>query len=71
MSEDEFRKRIDEIVLEATIEDIPEHATIESINWVDELARKRDISFYDMIYEILHKHDIKSKAEEWLKNKDE
>ena len=36
------------------------------IKWLDEQAQKKGITFYDMVFEVLYKHDVNSKAKEWL-----
>jgi len=43
----------------------------EGLQWVDRLAQKKGISFYDMVYEILHRHDTNTSAKEWLKHKND
>jgi len=41
----------------------------EDIKNSDEFIEKKGISFYDMVFEVLYKHDINSKAKNWLNNK--
>ena len=41
----------------------------EGIKWLDEQALKKGISFYDMVYNVLYKHDINSNAKDWLRSK--
>ena len=41
----------------------------DGIRGVDKQANEKGISFYDMVYEILYKHETRSKAKEWLDNK--
>lgn len=41
----------------------------DAIKWIDEQAKKKGISFYDMVFELLYKHDINSKAKNWIQNK--
>ena len=48
-------------------EDDPELA--DGIKWLDEQAQKKDISFYDMVFEVLYRHDMNVKAKDWLNNK--
>ena len=60
-----FRKMIDELIYFSEFD--PELA--DGIKWVDEQAQKKGISFYDMVFKILYKHDIESKASEWLQSK--
>jgi hypothetical protein len=38
----------------------------DGIKWLDEQAQKKGISFYDMVFEVLYKHDIDTKAKTWL-----
>jgi len=57
-----FTKMIDEIVLGA--ENDPELK--DGLKWVDEQALKKGISFNDMVFEILYRHDVRTKAKEWL-----
>ena len=41
----------------------------EGLKWVDEQAQKKGLSFYDMVFEILYKHDTNQKAKEWLRSR--
>lgn len=38
----------------------------DGIRWLDKQAQERDITFYDMIFDVLYKHGMGSRAEEWL-----
>ena len=38
----------------------------DGIKWLDEQAQKKGLSFYDMVFHVLYKHDINTKAKEWL-----
>ena len=38
----------------------------DGIKWLDEQAQKKGITFYDMVFEVLYKHDVNSKAKDWL-----
>lgn len=38
----------------------------DGIRWLDAQARKKGISFYDMVFEVLYRHDVDSKARGWL-----
>ncbi len=60
-----FTKMVDELVEFSEYD--PELA--DGIRWLDEQAQKKGISFYDMVFEVLYKHDINSKAKNWLNNK--
>ena len=57
-----FSKMVDELV--EFSEHDPELA--DGIKWLDEQAQKKGISFYDMVFEVLYKHDVNSKAKDWL-----
>lgn len=35
------------------------------LQWIDEESRKRNISFYEMVFHVLHKHDSDTRAKEW------
>ena len=60
-----FTKMVDELVEFAEYD--PELA--DGIKWLDGQAQKKGISFYDMVYEVLYKHDIDSKAKTWLSSR--
>lgn len=60
-----FNKMVDELV-ELSDGD-PELK--DGIKWLDEQAQKKDISFYDMVFEVLYKHDVNIKAKEWLNHR--
>jgi hypothetical protein len=32
-------------------------------------SKKKGITFYDMVFEVLYKHDVNSKAKDWLKTR--
>ena len=57
-----FTKMVDELV------EFSEHDPdlSEGIKWLDGQAQKKGLSFYDMVFEVLYKHDVNSKAKEWL-----
>jgi hypothetical protein len=38
----------------------------DGIKWLDDQAQKKGITFYDMVFEVLYKHDVNSKAKDWL-----
>ena len=60
-----FTKMVDELVEFAEYD--PELA--DGLKWLDEQARKKGISFYDMVFEVLYKHDVNTKAKKWLQSK--
>jgi hypothetical protein len=57
-----FSKMVDELVEFSEFD--PELA--DGIKWLDAQAQKKGITFYDMVFEVLYKHDVNSKAKEWL-----
>ncbi len=57
-----FSKMVDELVEFSEYD--PELA--DGIKWLDDQAQKKGITFYDMVFEVLYKHDVNSKAKEWL-----
>lgn len=57
-----FTKMVDELVEFSEFD--PELK--DGIRWLDEQAQKKGISFYDMVFEVLYKHDVNSKAKDWL-----
>ena len=60
-----FTKMVDELV------EFSEHdpELSDGIRWLDGEAQKKGLSFYDMVYQVLYKHDVNSKAEEWLNSR--
>ena len=53
-----FTKMVDELVEFSEYD--PELS--DGIRWLDEQAQKKGLSFYDMFYQVLYKHDVNSKA---------
>jgi len=41
----------------------------DGIKWLDEQAKKKGITFYDMVFEVLYKHDVNQKAKDWLEER--
>jgi len=60
-----FTKMVDELV-EFSDHD-PELS--DGLKWLDGEAQKKGLSFYDMVYQVLYKHDVNSKAKEWLNSR--
>jgi hypothetical protein len=60
-----FAKKIDNLVILSEYD--PELA--DGIKWLDQQAQKSGISFYEMVFNVLCKHEIKKKANTWLKEK--
>ena len=57
-----FSRMVDELVEFSEYD--PELA--DGIKWLDDQAQKKGISFYDMVFEVLYKHNVDSKAKDWL-----
>ena len=57
-----FSKMVDELVEFSEYD--PELA--DGIKWLDHQAQKKGITFYDMVFEVLYKHDVNSKAKDWI-----
>jgi len=64
-SESFFSKMVDQLVEFG--EHDPELA--DGIKWLDEQAQKKGVSFYDMVFEVLYKHDVNTKAKDWLETR--
>jgi len=60
-----FTRMVDELVEFA--EHDPELK--DGLQWLDSEAQKKGISFYDMVYQVLYRHDVNSKARDWLSGK--
>jgi len=41
----------------------------DGIKWLDTQAQEKGISFYDMVFEVLYRHDVDSKAKSWLSSR--
>jgi hypothetical protein len=41
----------------------------DGIKWLDEQVLRKGISFYDMVFEVLYKHDVNSRAKQWLNSR--
>ena len=57
-----FSRMVDELV--ESSEHDPELR--DGIKWLDEQARIKNITFYDMVFEVLYRHDVDSRARDWL-----
>ena len=60
-----FTKMVDELIEFSEYD--PELS--DSIKWLDEQAQKKGLSFYDMVYQVLYRHDVNSKAKDWLNSR--
>lgn len=61
-----FTKMVDELVLLADTD--PELKG--GLEWLDGRAQKTGSTIYQQVFETLHKHDVNTKAKQWLKEKD-
>ena len=52
-----FTKMIDELVEFSEYD--PELS--DGIKWLDEQAQKKGLTFYDMVYQVLYRHDVLGK----------
>ena len=41
----------------------------DGLKWLDGEAQKKGFSYYDMVYEVLYRHDVNSKAKEWMNSR--
>ena len=41
----------------------------DGLRWIDGEAQKRGITFYEMVFMVLHKYDVNVKAKEWLETR--
>jgi len=57
-----FTKMVDELIEFSEYD--PELS--DGIKRLDEQAQKKGLTFYDMVFHVLYKHDINTKAKEWL-----
>ena len=60
-----FTKMIDELVEFSEYD--PELS--DCIKWLDEQAQKKGLTFYDMVYQVLYRHDVNSKAKDCLNSR--
>ena len=60
-----FTKMVDELV------EFSEHdpELSDGLKWLDGEAQKNGLSFYDMVYQVLYKHDVNSKAKDWINSR--
>ncbi len=64
--DDQFIRLVDELVVSAGKD--PE--LIRGLKWIDMQSRKNGISFYEMAFMVLKKHEAENRARQWLKNKE-
>lgn len=66
-----FKKMVEELVEFSQYD--PELA--DGIRWIDSQVQQRQlkgetVDFHDIVFEVLYKHDVQSKAKEWLNSRD-
>ncbi len=57
-----FTKMVDELVEYSDYD----NELKDGIQWLDKLAQKRGISFYDAVFEVLYTSKTKHDAKKWL-----
>ena len=60
-----FTNMVDELVEFSEYD--PELA--DGLRWIDGEAQKRGITFYEMVFFVLHKYDVNVKAKDWLETR--
>ncbi|MEO9276400.1 MAG: hypothetical protein ABI340_01280 [Nitrososphaera sp.] len=60
-----FTNMVDELVEFSEYD--PELA--EGLRWIDTEAQKLGITFYEMVFHVLHRYDIDTKAKSWLSHR--
>lgn len=61
-----FTRMVDELVLFA--QNSTDQELKDGIKWLDEKAQKEGITFYEITFRTLYKHDITAKAKAWRTN---
>ena len=44
---------------------------IDGLKWIDKQAYEENITFYQMMFNVLNSHDINERAKSWLESKDD
>ncbi len=60
-----FTKMVDELIFHSESDPM----LAESLKWLDEQAIKKNMSFYDVVFDVLYKKDIQDKAKRWVNDK--
>lgn len=60
-----FVKLVDDLV--ECADDDPD--LTDGIRWIDAQAQKKGITFYDMVFEVLYKHDTNTRAQVWFRTR--
>lgn len=64
-SETFFTKMVDDLVQFSEYD----NELKEGIQWLDRLAQKEGVSFYDKVFDVLYRHDVNTKARNWLRDR--
>lgn len=56
---------VDELVLMSETD--PELA--DGIKWLDQQANNKGISFYEMVFQVLYRHDVNQRAKQWMSDR--
>jgi len=62
---DFFNKMIDELVIYSQ----HDKELKDGIAWLDGLAQKKGITFYEIMFDVMYKHEVRNRAKEWLNDK--
>ena len=65
MSEEFFKKTVDELIISA--EHDPELK--DGLEYLDKKATEKGITIYEMIFEVLYKHDMNESVKDWLRKR--
>ena len=64
--EESYKRFIDKMIEEARLND---KESYEKFQWLDKLAQKEGISFYDKVRQVLNKFDAEDKAKQWIEER--
>ncbi len=65
-SESHFKKMVDDLVEFSDYD----NELKDGIQWLDKLAQKKGISFYDAVFDVLYRNKTKNDAKIWLNERD-
>ena len=60
-----FQKMVDELIEYSEYD--PQ--LLDGIKWLDGQAWKKQISFYDIVFDVLYRFDVNEKAKNWLRDR--
>jgi len=41
----------------------------DGLQWIDNIAQKKGVSFYDAVFDVLNEHETDIKAKHWFKSR--